>query len=181
MCWKRSLQRFAQQSLETLTPDEAIQAYDHLLNAGEGFVHLPYPRLRPGRKHKYGVLRLWPKLKSLKAGVSRWEDLKWRPLASYEQNRWSSLFRLTAKWSNFVVDAAGDGFAISNPRVMTELVLRYNGAYADRAARGDSYQLEQSLYDIRNFFTFVSREDLRIAVQWYVDFLKRTHPGMDFF
>lgn len=179
--WKRSVRHFASQTLELLTPEESIAAYENLLHAGDGFAHLPYSRLAPGRKHRYGVLRLWPKLKSLKAGVTRWADLKWRPLASYEQNRWSSLFRLAAKWSNFVVDLAGDGFAISNPRVMTELVMAHNQAYQDRKNRGDDYELEQSLYDISNFLTFVSRQDLEQAIQWYVEYLAREHPGFDFF
>lgn len=181
MMWKRSVRHFASKILEPLGPQDAIDAYNHLLNAGAHFKHLPYARLRQGRKHRYGVLRLWPKLKSLKAGATTWAELKWRPLASYQQNRWSALFRLAAKWANFVVDLSGDGHAISNPRVMTELVLKYNEAYQERHARGDSYPLEQSLYDISNFFTFVSRDDLRIAIDWYVARLKVTHPGFDFF
>lgn len=105
----------------------------------------------------------------LKAGVSTWEALKWRPLASYFLHRWSKLFRLAAKWCNFVTYTFREGFAISNPRYMVGRVLMFKEKFrADPGGGSQSTSLEQSLYNIKQFSTWAPRGELRTAVEYYV-------------
>lgn len=164
----------------SLTSKQLDEIWHDIYNVKSRFVHLPFCRLKKAGSHSFGTLRLWPKLKSLKAGVSSWEEIKWRPLASYFLHRWSKLFRLAAKWCNFVVFTFKEGFAISNHRFMVERVLKFNENFlptSDPPFLTSSpfprqpTTLEQSLYDIKEFFTWVPRDQLKLATDYYVNLI----------
>lgn len=155
-----------------LSAKQLDEVWHDIYSVKARFTHLPFCRLQKAGSHSFGTLRPCPKLKSLKAGVSTWEELKWRPLASYFLHRWSKLFRLAAKWCNFVTYTFREGFAISNPRYMVERVLLFNDKFrTDSGGDNPEVSPQQSLYDIKEFFTWVPRDELRTAISYYVNLI----------
>lgn len=163
-----------------LSASQLDEIWHDIYNVKSRFSCLPFCRLQKAGTHSFGTLRLWPKLKSLKAGVTTWDTLKWRPLASYFLHRWSKLFRLAAKWCNFVTFTFKEGFAISNPRYMVERVMLFNEKFvSDPGGNRPETSLQQSLYDIKEFFTWVPRDELKTAIQYYVNLITQKF-GADF-
>lgn len=155
-----------------LTPTQLDEIWHDIYNVKARFAHLPFCNLQKAGSHRFGTLRLWPKLKSLKAGVDPWDLIKWRPLASYFLHRLSKLFRIGAKWCNFVTFTFKEGFATPNPRYVVESILSFNEKFGSGRGRdlpGNS--LQRYLYDIKEFFTWVPRDELCTAVEYYVNLI----------
>ena len=83
--------------MNELSIDEAKRVYDEIGTAATGLRHLPYSSLRKTESHRFGCLRLWPKLKNFKDTI-KLDTLKYRPLVSYERHRWRRVLSLLSQF-----------------------------------------------------------------------------------
>ena len=119
-------------------------------------------------------LKLWPKLKSLKA--ESWSSIKWRPMCGYYGFRWKRLLRLGAKWCNFVVAHFKERYGVSNPKAVIEKIERFNDMMGE--AGGDEVDLCMEFYDIKEFFPSENRADVLKAVDDYAQRLLLNAPAL---
>jgi hypothetical protein len=142
--------------------------------------HTPYGKFPKASGHRFGVLRVWPKFKSLDprflvlegdpplpvlpAGevVCSWETLGWRPLVSYSGHYWKRLLSLLSRWCSYTVERFGLGFAVGNPRIVARKLQEFNNQYR----RGES--LVGGTYDIKEFFPSVPRDVFERIVKFYI-------------
>ena len=84
--------------MRELSLEESKQVFDRIGTAECGLRHLPYSNLRKTAHHRFGCLRLWPKLKVFRGKKTAWEDFKWRPLVSFKKHRWKRVLALLSQF-----------------------------------------------------------------------------------
>ena len=84
--------------MRRLSGPEAKAVFNRIGTAGCGLRHLPFSNLRKTAHHRFGCLRLWPKLKVFRHGKPLWEDFKWRPLVSFKRHRWKRVLGLLSQF-----------------------------------------------------------------------------------
>lgn len=148
-CWLDSLDGFTGE-MTKLSKEEEGRRRQWLAHAGGKLEHLPHTGLGKMSSHKFGVLKTWPKFKTvvkvrriqklLKDGVSRddwseedrnieeegWMVLRWRPLVSYAGHRWKGVYRLLGQMCNALIRELRLGLAASSARGVRERVHSFN-------------------------------------------------------
>jgi hypothetical protein len=148
-CWAESVEAFAGE-MQELTRKEEGQRRIEMTKAGENLGHLPFVNLGRMKKHEFGVLRTWPKTKTVKKvqrvmeleerGIDRmewtdedrevweagWEAIRWRPLVSYAKHRWKGLFRLLGQFCSTIARTLKLGILSSSSRGVLERAHEYN-------------------------------------------------------
>ena len=137
--------------MEKVNAEEIERVWDGIANGGKVFDHLPFVGLNNTNFHRVGILRLHPKQKTLH--VERWDQLGWRPLASYAGHRWKRLFALTARWATYALALSKAGNHVASPSAVLEQVKVFN----DRIKRwyGRTAEIDFYTLDLTEFFTYV--------------------------
>jgi len=180
--WQESVRDWAKNAeLAEVSQDELEGIWERLAHAGKTFDHLPFASLSKLIRHRAGVVKLWPTLKTM--SVCAWSDLKWRPLAAYTHNRWKRLYNLVAKWSTFVLEHEGSHFHVASAQAVLGKLHDYNSSL--RKVPGfenlSGADFEMNIADISDFFTNVPRDVVADAVAFYVQKLELFYPGYDYF
>lgn len=102
----RAVEKFADEALKEVPEGELERIANEMGIIGSRLNHLPFCQLRGRKFDRPGVLRLWVKYKSLKKAWGdngeeiqpTWEDLRWRPLVSFQHYRWKKLLSMVSRW-----------------------------------------------------------------------------------
>ncbi len=94
----------AGEGLRKVSVEEVIRIYAGFFRLGEGLRHLPFLGLEHSSKHKFGAVRHCPKWKSIQSIPGRWEDVKWRPLVSYQHHHWRRPLSMVGRMMTFLVE-----------------------------------------------------------------------------
>ena len=128
---------------------------------------IPYSYLKVATRHRFGVLRAWPKAKSFwHAWPETWAAVKFRPLASYAQHYWKMLLSHAGKLYTAMMRHLRIGFGTEQPRRITEAAGRFNGDIRPGTLHHplESRELDVGTYDITEFFPNVEPRELMMAI-----------------
>jgi hypothetical protein len=171
-----------------------------MFRAGKRIKELPFCALKSRLKHRPGTLKVWVKWKSFKEvqeqervganGLARettaekegvpqdkedpWEDLKFRPISSYYHHFWKNLLGIAARFCITAIKELRWGFHADNPRRIVKELKEY---LKETGERTDSMQL----FDIKEFFPNVDKEELAFAVKRAIYELRRKNPKWFYF
>ena len=94
--YRYAAEEFAE-DMEELDEDAIMKTYAEIGSLGAELRHLPFCNLAHRSTHQYGTLRPWIKFKNFK-DLPEWDEMRYRPLISYQRHRWRRLFSLLSRW-----------------------------------------------------------------------------------
>lgn len=185
--WHDAIKRMAV-TMREVSPAEEALVYDEFFRAGRKLKgKLPHCNLKKASEHRFGVLKVWVKKKSIiGVVVTSWDSLSYRPLVSYWKHHWRTLLSLAGKYCMFVCTYLGWGYCATRPKQVMKDVEQFNRL--DALAR--SYKTPQeraadpmvsSYYDIKEFYTHVHTCELYDGIQESIDEIHQADPSLRFF
>lgn len=138
---------------------------------------MPWVRLEPIHRHKYGVLKAWVKGKSYKNGPpTSWSQIKWRPISGYASHRWRHLLGIGGRFATHVVDVLGWGRPCVNPRQFVQDVVEFNKEIvpmsqeeeemnAGTTAQNEEEKVTVTVQDLEGFFPNIDLGEVENAVE----------------
>lgn len=158
---------------------------------GMPFKELPFSKLEPLHKHRYGVLKAWVKGKTFKDGMPKtWSSVKWRPIAGYSSHRWRHLLGIAGRWCTHTVETLGWGWPCTNPRHFVSDVITFNEdkeplAENDTSTVVEGAEEEQAIsvdvQDLEGFFPNINMDEVRAAVEMAISELRRLNAKWMYF
>lgn len=177
--------------MRRLTPLEHVQRTSMVGRLGMPFKELPFSRLEPLHKHKYGVLKAWVKGKTFKTGMpATWSAVAWRPIAGYSSHRWRHLLGIAGRWCTHTVAALKWGWPCTSPRTFVSDVMRFNdeqvpmpviGEQSNNADGEESKDLSVDIQDLEGFFPNINMDEVEIAVELAISELRANHAKWQYF
>ena len=179
--WGDAVERFLRESMNfSVVSEETISRwYMHrIFELSNKLEYMPYAKLRNANHHRPGIVRMFLKLKSLDESIVSWDTMKWRPLVSYYNHHYRTLFSYISKFLNFCIYKLRLGKNVSNPRVVVRDVNHFN----DLRDRLNKYS-KLVIYnrDVKDFFTNVSRTQFIDTVKECITRLRNINPQYQFF
>lgn len=164
----------------------SVTEYDALLQRmfklGSRFQTLVFSKLRRASAHRFGVLRIWPKLRSFKTVPADWQSIAYRPLVAYSRHFWRHSISFLGRFCTFVAKFLHLGFPVDNPQDIIAKTQDFNTRWS---ATSDEMHSDLELFwdirDIENFFPMTTRARANTVVRKYVQVLLAQNPDLPFF
>lgn len=153
---------------------------------GQGLHPLPFCNLKSAKKHRFGTLRLGPKVSSIQQDQLvlpgeapgpvangepyTWLSLRWRPLVAYSSHHWRKLLTLLCRWCMYAIASFGLGFSVCNPRYVAQMLREVNTKFRNNVRD------VSATYDGETFFNHVPREAFARIVKYYAARHLRKEP-----
>lgn len=141
--WARAV-RAHRETLRKLPEKQRRTLKTRMCRGGRKLEVLPFAHLRQARNHRFGPLRTWPKWKAVKPlwkkmesgrnsvedgntnSDNPWEEVEWRPLASFANHHWRKLYALGGKCTSAGLRTARLGLGAGAPRGVLERIHVFN-------------------------------------------------------
>lgn len=179
-------------NLQPLSVEEYSSLLGRFFKRGTEIGELVFCHFRSAARHKFGLVRLWLKAKSIYSWPEDWESLLWRPLVSYARHWYAKLLSFLGGFCNWVasngknleggpLDGSGClGFHVGDPATVLQRVAEFNAKRLKYQRTHGPQRVKIDLYDVKEFFTHISRHLTMCVLQHWVDKVLELHPETPF-
>lgn len=167
---------------EELSLEEYQTKLQAMFHSVRDVADMPYVGYKKALRHRFGTLRLWLKAKSVTEIPADWSLLKWRPMVSYSKHHFRNLLSFLSRFVTYVMGEFELGFNCMDPVKIVDKANKFN--FEKRTfekANRVKCALNWAVYDIKEFFTKVSRQELMDTLQEMVERIKTKFPQKRFF
>lgn len=179
--WAKACQEMSK-DYEQLTTEQYQARVQEMFQSVKGVAGMPYVGYKKSKYHRYGTLRLWLKAKTVTEIPNSWSLLKWRPMVSYSKHHFRNLLSFLSKFVTFVMGEFNLGFNCMDPVKIVDKANKFNAEKRTfEKVHRVKCALNWAVYDIKEFFTKVSREELMDTLSEMVELVRRKFPKKGFF
>lgn len=178
--WAEATMEFAD-NMRVVPTAEINLAYDVFFRLGQTIHGLPYCSLRRSDAHEFGVVKSWPKQKSLDPPPQTWSQVSWRPVVAYTLNHWRVLLSLFGRMCMQLMVVLRWGYAVGAPRDVIKRANEFNRKRRSMPNRVASVPGEETLqaliFDIKEFFLSVNVDEFRYILRIALHELRTQFPN----